>query len=371
MTGNRPTNIPIFDLKRQNKKLMDELTLKIKDVISSGRFILGDAVKDFEQRMADQFGGRAVGVGSGTAALYLALKAIGISEGDEVITTPFTFIAPVEIIMALGARPVFVDIDPETFNINPDLIEAKITPRTKAILPVHLFGLAADMPKITRVAEEHDLFIIEDCAQAFGARIGNGLCGTFGEIGCFSFFPTKILSCFGDGGMVVTRDDELADRIRSLRVHGARKKYFHEEIGINSRLDEIQAAILLIKLQYIDQWIKRRHEIAAIYNERLKNLPIRLPAEPKGYFHVYHQYTIRTKKRNRLQSFLRDNGIGAIVYYPAPLHIQPVCKTLNHRKGDFPEAELACQEVVSLPMFPELTSQEIESVVSVLSSFDW
>ncbi len=371
MTGSRPIEIPIFDLGRQNEKLIDGILNEIRKVVLSGRFILGEAVAELEERLGEMIGGRAIGVGSGTDALYLTIKALDIGAGDEVITSPFTFIAPIETILALGARPVFVDIDPITFNLNPDLIEERITERTRAILPIHLFGLPAAMEPIVSIARQHNLVVIEDCAQAFGARIGDQPVGGFGDAGCFSFFPTKILSCFGDGGMVIVRDPDRAERIRSLRVHGSRKKYYHEEIGVNSRLDALQARILLYKLNFVDEWIRRRREIADHYRKLLKGLPISLPVEPEGYYHVYHQFTIRSPRRDELKRHLAENGIGSTVYYPTPLHLQPVCKDLGYKPGDFPEAERACSEVLSLPIFPELTPREVERVASVLSSFDW
>lgn len=363
--------VPLFDLKRQNQELADEVMARIKEVVVSGRFILGDAVREFEEKMSDYFGNQAVGVGSGTAALYLALKACGVSRGDEIITTPFTFISPVEMIMSLGARPVFVDIDPVTFNINPSLIAEKITDKTKAIVVVHLFGLSADMPEIMEIAQNYKLYIIEDVAQAFGAKVKGKLCGSLGDLGCFSFFPTKILSCYGDGGLVVSKDEQILERVRTLRIHGAKKKYYHDEVGFNSRLDELQAAILLVKLKYLDQWIGKRRKIAEMYLDGLEGLPVHFPVAPEDYFHVYHQFTIRVKPRDRLQSFMKEKGIGTAIYYPSPLHLQPVCRSLNYRLGEFPESEKACQEVMSLPMFPELTPREVELVVSVLSSFDW
>jgi dTDP-4-amino-4,6-dideoxygalactose transaminase len=290
-------------------------------------------------------------------------------EGDEVITTPFTFFATSEVISLLKAKPVFVDIDSKTFNIDPDKIEDAITTKTKAVIPVHLFGQMAEMDDIEYLAEKYDLYIIEDACQAIGAEYKGRRAGSIGDTGCFSFFPTKNLGAFGDGGLITTNDEKLYEKIKLLRVHGSRKKYYHELIGHNSRLDEIQAAILRVKLKYLDNWIERRIEIAKIYSEGLKDLDVTVP-EVKPYLrHVYHQYVIRTKHRDELQEYLSNKGIGTAIYYPLPLHLQECYKDLGYREGDLPEAEKASKEVIALPMWPELTNEEVNYIVESIREF--
>ncbi|MGE5553668.1 MAG: DegT/DnrJ/EryC1/StrS family aminotransferase [Betaproteobacteria bacterium] len=368
--------IPSFDLTRQNTLLAQELEDALLGVIRSGRFILGEQVEALEREIAGRCGvSFGIGVANGSDALHLALLACGVWPGDEVITTPFTFFATAGAIARAGARPVFCDVEPETYNIDPSKVAGAITRRTKAIIPVHLFGHPADMAPLQALAREHRLYLIEDAAQAIGAQYGGKPVGSLGDVACFSFFPTKNLGAFGDGGMVVTDNPGLADRVRVLRVHGSRKKYYHESLGYNSRLDELQAAVLRVKAKYLDGWIARRREIAATYRSVLAQLPqvesgtLRLPVERPDSFHVYHQFTLATPARDRLQSYLQAQGIGSNVYYPLPLHLQQAFAELGYRQGDFPEAERAAQEVLSLPMFPELSAGEIERVVDAIRRF--
>ncbi len=350
--------IPMVDLKRQYKEIKEEVLKVINQVFESSRYVLGPHVHNFEQALAEFHGvSDAVGVASGTDALNLALKAVGIKRDDEVITTPFTFFATVEAILYQGARPVFVDIEPDTFNINPHLIEDAITERTKAILVVHLFGHPADMSKIMDIACKHNLYVIEDCAQAFGAAINGKPVGTFGDIGCFSFYPSKNLGACGDGGAVITSKPELAEKIRMLRNHGSRGSYIHETIGLNSRLDELQAAVLNIKLKNIKRYNEERRKRASFYRKRLGEV-VKCPTEKDSYYHVYHQYTISSPQRDRIKQHLNNKEIGAVVYYPLPLHLQKALEFLGYNEGDMPVAEEAAKEVLSLPMFPELTEEE-------------
>ncbi len=370
------STVPSFDLKRQNEALKTELSAVLGKVVASGQFILGENVKALENEIAQVCGVQyGVGVASGSDALYLALLACGIEPGDEVITTPFTFFATAGSIVRAGAVPVFVDIDPKTYNMDPDLIEEKITPRTKALLPVHLFGQAADMGRIMEIAYKHGLKVIEDVAQALGCEYQGRPGGGIGDAGCLSFFPTKNLGCFGDGGMVVTNNQKIAERVRMLRVHGAKKKYYHELLGVNSRLDELQAAVLRIKLPHFKGWLKKREEHAELYNDLFKASGltvsgyVKTPYHLPGCRHTYNQYTIAVRKRDELRDYLKERGIGTTVYYPLPLHLQPVFKELGYKKGDFPHAEQAAGSVLSLPMFPELTEEEIRCVVKTITDF--
>ncbi len=368
--------VPSFDLKRQNAALQEELSAVLGKVIANGQFILGENVKALETEIAEVCGAQyGVGVANGSDALYLALLACGVEPGDEVITTPFTFFATAGSIVRAGAVPVFVDIDPKTYNIDTELIEEKITPRTKAILPVHLFGQAAEMGRIMEIAHKHGLKVIEDAAQALGCEYQGRPGGGIGDAGCLSFFPTKNLGCFGDGGMVVTNNQEIAERVRMLRVHGAKKKYYHELLGVNSRLDELQAAILRIKLPHFKGWLKKRQEYAELYNDLFKASGltvsgyVKTPYHLPGCRHTYNQYTIAVRKRDELRDYLKQRGIGTTVYYPLPLHLQPVFRDLGYKKGDFPQAEQAADYVLSLPMFPELTEEEIRRVVKTITDF--
>jgi dTDP-4-amino-4,6-dideoxygalactose transaminase len=361
--------IPGFSLTRQNAELEKELTKVILEVIRGGQFILGENVAKLEKEIADLCGvDYAIGVGNGSDALFLALLACGVGPGDEVITTPFTFFATAGSIAHTGAKPVFCDIDPGTFNIDPSKIEDVITERTKAILPVHLYGQAADMDPINSIAKKHNLYVIEDAAQAIGAKYKGRPVGSLGDVACFSFFPTKNLGAFGDGGMLTTNDPELEARIRILRVHGAKKKYHHEILGCNSRLDALQAAILSVKVKYLGDWTEARRSLAEGYREKLRAAgdAIVQPAVMDGAYHVYHQYTVRVSHRDAVQEELKSKGIASTVYYPLPLHLQPVFNNLGYKPGDFPESEKAAREALSLPMFPELKPSEQDRVVEEL-----
>jgi dTDP-4-amino-4,6-dideoxygalactose transaminase len=360
--------IQLVDLVAQYHSIKDEIKSAIDRVLESGRFILGPEVEEFEKRAGEYIGTKfAVGVGSGTDAILLALDALGIGEGDEVITTPFTFVATTEAIRRRGAKVVFADIDEETYNIDPEEIVKKITPKTKAILVVHLYGHPAEMERIMEIARERNLKVIEDCAQAFGAEYKGKKVGSIGDVGCFSFFPTKNLGCYGDGGLVTTNDEEIAEQVRALRVHGAKSKY-REYIrdGYKSRLDALQAAILSVKLKYIDEWNERRRENARIYNELLGDLGFRLPVEREGCKHIYYSYVIRVGGRDELQKHLKEKGIETAVYYPVPLHLISIYGDLGYGEGDFPRAEKAAREVLSLPMFPELKREDIEFIYKTI-----
>ncbi len=371
--------IPILDLKAQYESIKDEINAAIAEVLESTQFILGPAVRELEQRVAAYCGCKyGVGVASGTDALRLTLTALGIGLGDEVITTPFTFIATANTISHCGARPVFVDIDPRTYNIDPNGIETAITPRTKAIVPVHLYGQPADMDPIMELAEAHGLYVIEDAAQAIGARYlsqtageaGNWRrVGSIGYAGCLSFYPTKNLGAYGDGGMVVTNDATLADKIDILRRQGGKKKYHAQVLGFNSRLDSLQAAILGVKLKYLDKWNEARRRVARRYNELLAGLPVTTPHESSDAYHVYHQYTIRAPQRDALAAYLKERGIGTMVYYPVPLHLQGLYASLGYGEGSLSVSEAASREVLSLPMYPEMTEEQQMMVAEAIREF--
>jgi len=363
--------VPFFDITRQNLSVKKELDQKIAEVVASGRYILGPTVADFEQAAAKHCGTKyAVGLASGTDALHLALLACGIGPGDEVITTAFTFVATIEAIIYCGAKPVFVDIEPKSFNIDPAKIEAAITKKTKAILPVALYGQTPDMQNILPICQKHGLKLVEDACQAFGAEQNGTKSGAFGDSGAFSFFPTKNLGCFGDGGLVTTNDDHLADEIKVLRGHGSRKSYLYDLIGYNSRLDALQAAILQVKLPKLDSFSHNRRKNAQFYAQNLKNVPqITLPAETAGCEHVYNQFTIRVKDRDKLREHLQSKGIGAMVYYPKALHLHKAYEYLGFKQGDLPETEKAQAQVLSLPIFPELTEAELNQVVAAIKEF--
>ena len=367
--------IPSFSLTRQNRELKEELMEALSAVVDSGSFILGRNVEALEEVVAGYCGARyGIGVANGSDALYLAMMACDIGPGDEVITTPFTFFATGGAVARLGAKPVFADIDPASWNIDPAQIESKITPRTRAILPVHLYGCPAEMDPILKLAAAYNLKVIEDAAQALGSEYKEKRVGALGDAGCISFFPTKNLGAFGDGGMVVTNDPDLAGRVRQLRVHGARVKYHHEMPGCNSRLDELQAAVLLVKFQHLERWTGRRQEIAALYSRCLAESTgnccgLQLPAAPAAARHVYHQYTVQTDNRDGLQKYLQANRISTTVYYPLPLHLQIAFASLGYKEGQFPVAEKACREVLSLPMFPELEVLEIKRVAETVAEY--
>jgi len=365
MTKNKNIRIPLVDFKAQYKSIEKEIDAAIKEVLLSGQYILGPVVKEFEEQVAAYCGVKyAIGVASGSDALFLSLRALDIGPGDEVITTPFTFVATAHAIVHCGAKPVFVDIEPDTFNINPVLIEPAITKRTKAIIPVHLYGHPANMDPIMKIAEAHNLYVVEDAAQAFGARYNGKKVGSIGHAGCFSFFPTKNLGCYGDGGMVVTDNPDITEKVDILRRQGCREKYHAEMIGYNSRLDAIQAAILKVKLKYVDEWNERRRNIAHHYNELLSESTVQTPVEAPYAYHVYHQYTIRTSKRDDLKQFLVENGIESSIYYPQPLHFQNAYRNLAYVKGSFPKSERAARELLSLPIFPEMNLKLEDKICS-------
>ncbi|MEW6620500.1 MAG: DegT/DnrJ/EryC1/StrS family aminotransferase [bacterium] len=362
--------VSLLDLKAQYASISGEIDGVINEVIRNGSFILGENVKKLEEEIASFCQTKyAVGVASGTDALLLSLMACEIKAGDEVITSPFTFIATAEVIVLLGAKPVFVDIDPKTYNIDPSKIKTAITPKTKAIIPVHLYGQPADMDEILPVAREYNLAVIEDAAQAIGAKYKGQMVGQMGTTGGFSFFPAKNLGAYGDGGIITTNDEDIAKKLKMLRTHGSQVKYYHEIIGTNSRLDELQAGILRVKLKKLNEWTRRRQEIAKTYNEAFRNKEIITPFVEAFNEPVYNQYTIRVKNRDGLIKHLKETGVDTAIHYPIPLHLQPAFSYLEHKMGDFKESEQAAKEVLSLPIYPELTSQQIETVICAVLSF--
>jgi len=366
-TSSKPV-IPMLDVKAQHEPIKEEIKQALKDILDSGQFILGPNVRAFEQEIASYCHvNHAVGLASGTDALYLCLRALDIQQGDEVITTPFTFIATAEAITYVGATPVFVDIDRHTLNIDVTKIEERITQKTKAIIVVHLFGQPADMDEILALAKKHDLKIIEDCAQSFGAAYKNRPVGSIGDAGCFSFYPSKNLGAYGDGGMMITNHFDIYENVNLLRNHGTVAPYRHRFIGYNSRLDEIQAAILRIKLRYIDEYNQKRRALAGIYTSILGG-KVQCPSELKDRTHVYHQYTIRTQVREKVAAVLKENGISSVVYYPMPLHMQEAFSYLGYRKGSLPESESAADEVMSIPIYPELEPQKAEFIAGLVLS---
>ncbi|HHT18718.1 MAG: DegT/DnrJ/EryC1/StrS family aminotransferase [Methanobacterium sp.] len=365
-------NIPLLDLKRQYQTIKTEVDAAVQDTISSQSFILGDIVADFEEEIAKYCGVKnAIGVASGTDALLLSIRAHNIS--GKVVTSPFTFFATAGAISNAGAVPQFVDIDLETYNISAPQVEEfiKQNQNIEGIIPIHLFGQAAEMDKIIRLAEENDIVVIEDAAQAIGADYNGQKIGSL-KTTCFSFFPSKNLGSFGDGGLITTNDDELADKIRVLRVHGSQPKYYHHVIGYNSRLDAIQAAVLSVKLKYLDKWSAKRIENAQFYNKLLGNIDgLKTPSTLPNQKHVFNQYTIRigNSRRDELQSYLKEKGVNTAIYYPLPLHLQPCFSFLNYEDGDFKNSEQACHEVLSLPIFPELEKEELEYVADCILEF--
>lgn len=371
------SSIPAFELGQQYKLIAAEVGQTVQEILASGRYIGGTTVETFEQQFAAYIGtADCIGCNSGTDALYLALRALDIGPGDEVITSAFTFFATAETISAVGATPVFVDIEPTTFNLDLDRVAAAITARTKAVIPVHLFGQPLDMTRLMALAQAHELWVVEDCAQSTGATWAGAVTGSIGQIGCFSFYPTKNLGACGDGGAITTQNHELAARLRRLRDHGQTQRYRYEEIGVNSRLDAIQAAILQIKLRHLDAWNTSRRQIAARYQTWLAPLPnLILPTCLPGGEGVWNQYTIRVRSqtapdpaayRDQVRTQLQQRGIGTALYYPLPLHLQPVYVSLGYRAGSLPVTEQVAQEVISLPMFPELTEAQQEQVVYTL-----
>ncbi|OGV96270.1 transcriptional regulator [Microgenomates group bacterium RBG_16_45_19] len=362
--------VPFLDLKRQYASIEKDIDEAIADVLSHTQFILGPEVKQFEENLAKYCGTRyAVGCASGTDALLLSLRACGVGPGDEVITTTFSFFATAGVISRLGATPIFLDIQPDNYNLDVRQIEKKISKNTKVIMPVHLFGLCADMDEILSLAKKHNLKVIEDAAQAIGSVYKGKKAGTLGDLGCFSFFPSKNLGAYGDAGAVVTNDEESADKVRMLRVHGSRQKYYHEMVGYNSRLDTFQAAILDAKLKYLDQWTKKRREYADYYNRAFAGLPIQLPHDEKDKYHIFHQYTLSVPKRDQFKEYFKQKEIGCDTYYPLPLHQQECYRELAQRNGSLPVAEKKAGEVVSLPIFPELTQNELNYIAESVTYF--
>ena len=365
--------VPLLDLKAQYATIRTEIEPAVREVFESQYFIMGPKIKEFEGMVAQYVGSPiALGCASGTDAILLALMALGVGPGDEVITTPYTFFATGGCVARLGARQVYCDIQRDTYNLNPDLLEKLITPRTKAIIPVHLFGLMADMDRIMAIANAHGIPVIEDAAQAIGASSPKGNAGVVGAIGCYSFFPSKNLGGAGDGGMVATGDARLGDLIGILRQHGARPKYYHSLVGINSRLDVLQSVVLAVKLRHLDDWTEGRRANADRYRRlfREKGLTnVVLPVETPGYRHIYNQFVIRVKDRNGLRDFLGRSEIGTEVYYPVPLHIQECFTDLGYKKGDMPESETAADDTLALPIYPELTPDMQEYVVDSIARF--
>ena len=388
-------NIPLIDLKAQYDSLGEKLDKVALGVLSSANYIMGKTVTDFEKEFADFVGVKhAISVGNGTDALVLALKSMGIGEGDEVITTPFTFFATAEAISAVGATPVFVDVNKETFNIDVTKIEEKITSKTKAIMPVHIFGQSADMDEINEIAKKHNLYVIEDACQAVGGKYKGRKIGTLGDVACFSFFPTKNLGCAGDGGMIVTNDDKIATIARALRTHGSGEngqkaynllnnieeevktaegandtvynplKYYNYLIGFNTRLDAIQASILSVKLKEIDSWNAKRREIVELYNEALQNSDLVTPVAKDYNEHVYHMYILQSENREEVLTKLKEAGIATGVYYPVPLHLQKVYKDLGYKEGDMPVSEYLSHRTFAIPVYPELTKEQVEYIIS-------
>ena len=391
-------NIPLIDLKAQYKSLEEELNQAALEVLSSAKYIMGENVIEFEKEFANYVGVKhAISVGNGTDALVLALKAMGIKEGDEVITTPFTFFATAEAISAVGAVPVFVDVDKETFNIDVTKIEEKITNKTKAIIPVHIFGQAADMDEINKIAKKHNLLVLEDACQAIGGKYKGKNIGALADAACFSFFPTKNLGCAGDGGMIVTDNDDIAIIARALRTHGSGEngqkaynllnniteevktaegaddtvynplKYYNYLIGYNTRLDAIQAALLRIKLKEIDKWNAKRREIVKIYNDALQNSDYVTPFCREDVEHVYHMYILQSEKREEVIAKLKKAGVATGVYYPIPLHLQKVYKDLGYKEGDMPVAEYLSHRTFAIPVYPELTKEQVDYILSHLA----
>ena len=366
--------VPLLDLKAQFKDIREEVLTAIAGVCDDQSFILGQRVALLEEDMAAYLGCRyAVGVASGSDALLLSLMSLAILPGDDVITVPFTFFSTAGVVSRLHARPVFVDIQPDTFNIDPEQIERKITSRTKAIIPVHLFGQCADMEKILDVANRHGVKVIEDACQAIGAEYNGKKAGTFGYTGCFSFFPSKNLGGVGDGGLIATNDKALTELLLALRVHGSRSDYNHDHIGLNSRLDALEAAVLRIKLKNLNRWNAKRVQNAAYYKKLFAEAElleqVDLPSTVSGNLHVFNQFTIRAQKRDQLMAHLKEQEIGHKVYYPVPLHLQECYQLLGYKKGDLPVSEQMASEVLSLPIYPELSHSQMEMVVETIKEF--
>jgi len=397
-------NIPLLDLKAQYISIKNEIQNSINSVLESSKFIMGKNVDEFEREIAKFIGTKyAISCGNGTDALVLSLEALGIKADDEVITTPYTFFATAESISKVGATPVFVDIDKDTYNINPDLIEEKITSKTKAIIPVHIFGQPADMDKIMEISKKYNLYVIEDACQAIGAEYKGKKCGSIGNIGCFSFFPSKNLGAYGDGGIITTNNEKLAKILSALRVHGSGRngeevynilnnteetvisdfydsetkynsiynpaKYYNYLIGHNSRLDEIQASILRVKLKYLNNWNQKRKELAFEYNDRLREVPIITPKVLKNVDAIYHLYILQTDKRKELTNYLSKNGISTGIYYPIPLHLQKVYEKLGYKLGSLPVAEYLSHRTFAIPLYPELSKQQQDYIINTIKNF--
>ncbi len=372
----KPVAVPVLDLKAQYQTIRDEIEPVVLALFESQMFVMGPEVAALEAELAKLCGvARGIGCASGTDALLLPLMAANIRHGDEVITTPYSFFATAGSIWRTGARPVFVDIEPDTYNIDPAQIEAAITPRTRAIIPVHLYGQMADMGPINQIAKKHNLFVVEDAAQAIGARYFEHPAGSLGHVGALSFYPSKNLGGFGDAGMIVTNEAELGRSLARLRVHGMEPKYHHHEVGFNSRIDALQAAVLRVKLRHLEAWTNKRREAAAQYESLFKDLrltgTIGLPEERDGYYHVYNQFVVRVSAsiRDSLREHLAARQIGTEIYYPIPLHLQPCFSELAHKSGDFPEAEAAARETIALPIFPELSEEQQSFVVGSIRQF--
>lgn len=363
--------VPLLDLKPQYQQIKDELLPKLMEVIENQAFILGPNVEKVEKELAAYIGTKfAVGCSSGTDALLLALMALDIKEGDEVITTPYTFFATAGSIARTGAKPVFVDIEPDTFLMDVKKIEAKISLKTKAIMPVHLFGQCVDMKPLMELAKKYNLKVIEDSAQAIGAEYNGQKAGTMGDMGCFSFFPSKNLGCFGDGGLVTTNDEALYERLKGLRVHGGQKQYQHLEIGLNARLDALQAVVISTKLPYLDSWTEGRRKNAEFYNHQFKNNDkIVTPTAKSDCKHIYNQYVIRCLNRDALKTYLTEKGIGSAIYYPLSLHQQKCFENLGYHEGSFPNSEKAAKETLALPIFPDLTPEQLQYVADTINAF--
>ena len=376
MNISQPASVPLCDLGTQYREIQDDVEAAVIRVLKSGQVILGPEVAALEQEVAAYCGAaHGIGCGSGTDARLLALHALEVGPGDEVILPPFTFFATVGSVLRTGATPVFADIDPDTYNIDPEQIAAKITKRTRAIMPVHLYGQCADMEAIWKIAEDNDVAIIEDAAQAIGAEYRNKKTGTLGGIACFSFYPSKNLGTYGDAGLVTTNDPEWAARMKSLRVHGMEPKYYHKYLGWNARIDAIQAAILRVKLPHLERWTTGRQEAASRYDDliassRLQHFMHR-PKKMPECRHVYNQYVVRvpSTERDSLMQHLKQNGVACEIYYPVPLHLQECIRHLDYRAGDFPISEEACRSVMALPMFPEITLQQQQRVIDVCASY--
>ena len=362
--------VPLLDMGRQYAPLKKELDSAVLAVLDHGGFINGPEVKKFEAEAATFVGTKhAVGVASGTDALLLALRALGVGPGHEVIVPALSFFASAGVVSRLGARPVFVDVDPDTYNIDPTLIEPAITGHTRAIMPVHLFGQCADMDRVMEVANAHGIPVVEDAAQALSSSYGDRQAGSIGKLGCFSFYPTKNLGCLGDGGMITTDDDDLAALLRILKVHGAKPKYYHKTVGYNNRLDTIHSAALLVKLPHLPAWSEARRTNAARYDKLLAGVPVKLPVNKDYGYHIYNQYTIELDDRDKFCEHLKSRKIGFEIYYPVPLHLQECYRELTYREGDCPHAERAAKRVCSLPIYPELTPEEQDYVVEAVKDF--